>query len=435
MACQQDRRIDSTSCVIRGRYLATTCHLSLRDKFAPENLAATIMNLSNLDGSTNFLLEPSWLKTLSIQGIERLDLLSLWRTWILSTFGEAISFGHPGPNPASELPALHLSREAISRGPATLGINLGGYYARLAYVSASDQILYGPEIKIGADGDSILRGISLDQFCKTISTWISSTGWRYSCVGMALAAPRGYQGIVPSSNLFKPCPQITNAFRSGLFRSTLASQLKCPVGIYNDGECNAVADWFATLSTNQSLYSLKLGTSIACGLVKDNRLSLLPLELAKCIITMNRPTQLANTIHPVTGIRGTLREAVGAGAVSIRYHNSTHAASQFPQFQLDVLAGKRRARSEAFNMAAALADGVALLVKYFGVMPLHIGGKTVEGEFGEYFVRLFKKALLQRAAHLSEQDILLTSWPATYSAAVGAALLGRGEHKVKHGEQ
>lgn len=412
-------------CTISGAHLELKKLFDASDESAALSVGAAVINLVNLDGSPRVTIHPDRARDLARRGVLAIDSSRYWRNWVASTFGGEFRLTEMPQQSSGRIIAQPLSHMLEKNLPAAVGLNIGGYLARVVHVDAGGRIALGPEVKLGSGRESILSGWTINSFCEHIASWIARTGWNYECVGFAWAAPRGSNGLAPTSHLFRPCPELAEGFRTGRLRRLLTDVLGCPVSFWNDGEATTVAEWFAAPDPTHSLISLKLGTSVACGAVILGNLCLLPLELAKCIVNPRPSLTSSNVIHPVTRIPGTLREAVGAGAVSIRYYGSPGAAHRYPDFLADVSAGKTTALLEVHHIVSALADAAILLKSVLGDFRLILSGKSVEGEFGHTVDKLLRHELSQRPRDSLGIQLLPASLPGTYAAAIGASFLAK----------
>lgn len=412
---------------ILGSYLRFTGSVDdLSEKLA-WIIGTDVINLVNLEGTPEIIVQPEFARKLASRGIDILDSKRGWRNWVFRTFGDELQLtGQSIERAIQSFPSLQLSDMRSAYAPACIGLNIGGFYARLVHVDKDGRILYGPEIRLKQGQESPLSGQSLRIFCQNIASWISEMGWDYKFAGIAWAAPRKKDRIKTELlHLFDPYPELAQEAQSETLQNLLADALGCPVSFWHDGEAVACAEWYNSPDYTSNLISLKLGTSVACGAVFGGHLCLLPLELAKCIIPTVANLEVNEASHPGILITGTVRGAVGAGAISMRYYRSSSAAHRFPEFQHEVLLGKRGAIIEMRFVASALADVVALLKNTFGNFKLVISGKSVEESFGRFLIELLNEEHSKRQYNLSDFEITLTSWPTTYTAAIGAALLAR----------
>lgn len=389
-------------------------HINNRD------LGINLINLVNLDGQTNIRISPAFLAETINSSIKSIDITGSWRKWVKETFGKSVCLTNTADENNKTLRGLVIDKhteELLDR--KTVGINFGGYYMRIILLN-HNQIIYGPSKRIEPQQ---IQKMSPKGLCKFISSSIKDIFPDYNSIGFAWAAPRGYRGIMVESHiLFENNLELQNFFKKKKFQNCLQESLGCQVSFWNDGEAIALADWVNNRRKTRNSMSLKLGTSVACGAIIDNKLCLHPLELAKCIISNNPFYYHYQTIHPDIFIHGTLREAVGAGCVATRYFGDIKFRERFIEFQRSVEARERRALLEFDNMVEAIRQSILLLNRIFKIndMRFFLGGKTLEGEFGNIFMLHLQKRIGEHNEEISVESSKFDD----HCAAIGAALLG-----------
>ena len=135
-------------------------------------------------------------------------------------------------------------------------------------------------------------------------------------------------------------------------------------------------------------------------------------------------------LHPVTYMKGTLRSIVGAGAIAHRYFNDNSGAHRFHEFQAAVLKNETRALKQLGMIVAGLRSGMALLFRIFGKGRFIFNGSYMQEEFGQLLLRFLHKEV---EGFLEPNQVTISQWPSSHSAAIGAAFLGYGASMNHHG--
>jgi predicted NBD/HSP70 family sugar kinase len=421
----------NTHCTIQGKFIKLRHELDSTKPFSRRRLAAKVINIVNLEGATSLCVIPSSALAAAKESLEDLDRCGRWRQWVETTLGRKltlVSTTRDTQSLRSNPMNITLSGSHKGTSAVSVGINIGGYYGRSVCIDAHGRVSFGPERRL-INGNSIsFEAITPERFCQELASWIRHEFTNYRYVGVAWAAPRGDSGVKPQlQHLFQSNSLLKAALKTGGVKQLLSEILRCPVSFWNDGEATAVADWFALHEPRSLSLSLKIGTSVACGAVVNSSLCTLPFEIAKCVIPWGSEVRRTDTVHPGICIEGTLREGVGAGSVAARYFGTTQAAHRFPDFQRRALEGDTAALRQVNYMAVALSESHYLLRECLGEFRFILGGKSMEGQFGRLLMtKLLENLRDHEICHSeSRSDALITPWPATYSAAIGAALLAR----------
>src|SRR5262249_39486006 len=128
-----------------------------------------------------------------------------------------------------------------------------------------------------------------------------------------------------------------------------------PVRSWNDGEAVAAAEAaFADRIRTRPLLALKMGTSMASGLATGDSVIALPMQLAKFSLCV-RP-RIAYT-HPITGMRGTARDLIGAEAIEKTFKHAMNDKSlTYRDYCEAVVRGNAVARELAIGAIEAIAE-------------------------------------------------------------------------------
>ncbi|QJS99678.1 ROK family protein [Streptomyces asoensis] len=380
------------------------------------------MNLVNVQGSGEIVINPASRRDPVSAALERADPTGSWRDWWYRASGVPVRLSEGVPSTVA-MPVHRFSPLEGEAGPdPLLGINVGGHYLRLVRVCGGT-VVGSRETRLGTGQGSALSGISLRSFVELLTGDELSHGVRG--VGIAWSAPRTSIGLRAMSILTEGGGEVFDLLDAGELDSALTKALGCPVHSWNDGEGVAAAEALARPpGEGRSLLALKLGTSFASGLaLGTHQVSALPMQLAKCLPASPPPECLA---HPMTGLHGTARDALGAASVTEAYRR----LADLPQadYKDYCLAAVRRhpvAMRLARSAARTVAELAHLVSTLWSPADLVLSGRNLRQlPYRQMFTGLVRHELALLPSGVTLVD---PAGDVSLSAALGAAALSRAQ--------
>jgi predicted NBD/HSP70 family sugar kinase len=211
--------------------------------------------------------------------------------------------------------------------------------------------------------------------------------------------------------------------REGNLERQLEKRWKCAVSSWNDGLAVAASQVCADPDRPpRTQLVLKLGTSLAAGLVRDGKVVDLPLEMAKCLLDVQ---PLVSYEHPTVGLRGTARDLIGADPLVATYRKLSHRPdATFADLEEDALAS----RAEARRLLERAARGVALLARLaqslWRDLELVVTGRNIsDRRIRDLFLKSVRDDLERVAGGI---PIRSSAGDPDLSAAYGSAILAQG---------
>ncbi|MDR6979042.1 hypothetical protein J2X68_005776 [Streptomyces sp. 3330] len=378
------------------------------------------MNLVNIQGSGDIAITPASGRDDVASALERVDPTGSWRNWWHQASGVPVRLSDGASVPGAT-PVHRFSPLEGGAGPdPLLGINVGGHYLRLVRVCGGT-VVGSREMRLGTGHESALSGISLRSFVELLTG--DELSHEVQGVGIAWSAPRTSIGLRAMSILTEVGGEVFDLLDAGELDNALTKALGCPVLSWNDGEAVAAAEALARPpGEGRSLLALKLGTSFASGLaLGTHQVSALPLQLAKCLPTS---PPLECFAHPMTGLHGTARDALGAACVTEAFRR----LADLPQADYeDYCRAAVRGHPVAMRLARSAARVVAELahlVRNLGSpVDLVLSGRNLRQlPYRQMFTGLVRREL---ALHPSGVTLLDPAGDVSLSAALGAAALSR----------
>ncbi len=365
---------------LTGTYLSVTVPGSARDA------ACALINLVNVQGAGPVRVEPREGCRCLEAALDALDARGGWRAWWYRESGERVSLtdsrveGLPVP--------LFRCDSTLAGTGRCLGINTGGTYLRRVWlddgnISAAESVRRGGARRSPLPGLERLRGVRQ--------------------VGIARIAARTRRGLTAT-----PPDEV------------LGGMLGCPVRSWNDGEAIAAAEAVSRPpGDRRAMLVLKLGTSMAGGIVAPGGVCGLPLQLARCIPSA---APISAFEHPRVKLRGTVRDLVGAGPMTDTYRLLTgRPAATYAEFTRAAVKGDPEATRILMGAAAAITDVSRLMSSFWSPMDVVVTGRSLRNEA---YRGILHEMLAARFGMLDERLALLE--PAAdpdLGAAVGAVVL------------
>jgi predicted NBD/HSP70 family sugar kinase len=314
--------------------------------------ARHLVNLVNVQGTGPIYVRPVKSAPSLAAELELLDSTKRWRNWWREASGTELEFS-PTPVERLEPPTLALGQP--DRETITVGINVGGHYLRVVRCRGK-VIERSHSVRIGSGTSSLLSDLGLAGLADPVQGMLDGV----TAVGIAWAAPSVERHVHPLSMQTRVSAEVAALLGEGNLERQLARRWKCAVSSWNDGQAVAASQVSADADrAPRSQLVLKLGTSIAAGLVRDGEVVDLPLEMAKCLLDVQ---PLLSYEHPTVGLQGTARDLIGADPLVATYRTlSRREDATFADLQQDALASPR---AEARLVLERAARGVAALARF-----------------------------------------------------------------------
>jgi predicted NBD/HSP70 family sugar kinase len=393
-------------------------YISLDVNGTADDAARGVVNLVNIQGSGRISLSQIGIYDRVIHRLTELDPSAEWRGWWGHASGARVSVSDK-PIERASVPMRPLPKSMRGSGKS-LGINVGGRYARLVWLQ-DGQAAHVERIDLeGVDDVAHVRG-SVKALARFICHHDVSKDLQF--IGIAWSAPRTALGLRAMSLQMRRVGEAADLLDAGQLDAILTGLCGCPVRSWNDGEAVAAAE--ANLRPGGSggaLLVFKLGTSFATGLAVGSNVCLLPMQLAKCVLLV-RP--IREYSHPSVGLKGTARDLIGAesiertyaelsGVRDASYEDFCQAATREDDVAMNILAGE----------AAGLAELCETVERIWRPVEVVATGRNVsDSDFRELLYRYFTTALCSRGLRTT-----LTSpvCDVDLGAAMGAAILTYG---------
>ncbi|MGX5214310.1 hypothetical protein ACWKT3_37440 [Streptomyces violaceus] len=406
--------MEATGQRITGRYA------SLAVDGPPAEAARNLVNLVNVQGPGEIVITPASKRSQVGEALERLDSRGSWRAWWHRAAGEPVELtdGTPSRLPT---PVHHFSPFEGEAGAAPqLGINIGGHYLRLVRIHRGE-VVGSREKRLGSGRQSSLFGISLRSFLEMLTGDELAHGVRG--VGIAWSAPRTRVGLRAMSILTEGGGEVVGLLDTGELDSVLTKALGCPVYSWNDGEAVAAAEALARPGVrDRPLLVLKLGTSFASGLaLGTHEVSALPMQLSKCLPRTVPPQRFA---HPMVGLHGTARDALGAACVTETFRLLTgRPRADFEDYCLAAVRGEPVATRLARSAARTVAETAHFVSGLWSPVDLVLSGRNLRQlPYRQKFTGLVRHELALLPSGITLLDPV---GDVNLSAALGAAALSR----------
>jgi predicted NBD/HSP70 family sugar kinase len=312
-------------------------------------------------------------------------------------------------------PAQTLSYRASSTD-MMLGVNVGGRYARLVWLQGWRIVAERSVDLEQSDYRRHVRGSvrDLTEFFRR-----HDESKDLACIGIAWSAPRTALGLRAMSLQMRRLGEAAELLQAGTLDETIATICGCEVYSWNDGEAVAAAEatWRARLG--RPMLVLKLGTSFASGIATGKAVSLLPMQLAKCLLS-TQPIRAYR--HPSVGLRGTARDLLGAEPIEATYRELTeNDAATYDDFCADVGRGEPLADEILARAATALAELGGIIERTWFAVDIVPTGRNVRDSlvrlrFYDHLAKALKARNVKSRLSPPVCDVDL-------SAAIGAAVL------------
>uniref|UniRef100_UPI0031DEE30B hypothetical protein n=1 Tax=Streptomyces hawaiiensis TaxID=67305 RepID=UPI0031DEE30B len=379
------------------------------------------MNLVNLQGAGEVAITPTSMRREVGEALERLDPPGSWRAWWHRAAGEPVELIDGPPSQLLPTPVHGFGPFEREAGAAPqLGINIGGHYLRLVRIHRG-KVVDSREKRLGSGRQSSLFGISLRSFLEMLTGDELAHGVR--SVGIAWSAPRTRVGLRAMSILTQGGGEVVGLLDTGELDSVLTKALGCPVRSWNDGEAVAAAEALARPGgRDRPLLVLKLGTSFASGLVLGaHKVSALPMQLSKCL---PRTVPSERFAHPMVGLHGTARDALGAACVSEAFRLLTgRTRADFEDYCLATLRGDPVATRLARSAARTVAEMAHFVSRLWSPVDLVLSGRNLRQlPYRQKFTELVRHELARFPSGITLLD---PAGEVSLSAALGAAALSR----------
>ncbi|MFE9763496.1 hypothetical protein ACFYPC_03000 [Streptomyces sp. NPDC005808] len=400
---------------ITGRYA------SLAVNGPPAEAARDLVNLVNVQGAGEIAITPASKRSQVSEALERLDPTGSWRAWWHRAAGEPVELTDGAPSRLLPTP-VHGFRPFGGEGDAAplLGINIGGHYLRLVRIHRGE-VVDSREKRLGSGRQSSLFGISFRSFLEMLTGDELTHDIRG--VGIAWSAPRTRVGLRAMSIVTEGGGEVVGLLDTGELDSVLTKALGCPVHSWNDGEAVAAAEALARPGgRDRPLLVLKLGTSFASGLALGaHEVSALPMQLSKCLPRTVPPERFA---HPMVGLHGTARDALGAGCVSETFRLLTdRPRADFEDYCLAAVQGDPVATRLARSAARTVAETAHFVSCLWSPVDLVLSGRNLRQlPYRQKFTELVRHELALLPSGITLLD---PAGDVSLSAALGAAALSR----------
>lgn len=387
---------------------------SLQIQGSPNDIARSFVNLVNLQGSGEIHVDPASSAGYVVERLEDLDPTGEWRAWWTRAAGTRPTV-IDRPVDAKPPPTQTLNYRASST-EMTLGVNVGGRYARLVWLQGNRIVAERSVDLEQSDYGRHVRG-SVRDLAEFFRRHDES---KYlACIGIAWSAPRTALGLRAMSLQTRRLGEAAELLHAGTLDETMAKICGCEVQSWNDGEAVAAAEatWRAELSRPMIVF--KLGTSFASGMVTNNAVSLLPMQLAKCLLS-TQPIRAYR--HPSVGLRGTARDLLGAEPIEATYRELTKkGAATYDDFCGDVGRGEPLADEILARAASALAELGGIIETTWLEVDIVPTGRNVQDLLVR--ARLYEHLVKALKARNAKSMLSPPVCDVDLSAAIGAAVL------------
>ncbi len=370
------------------------------------------MNLVNIQGVGPVGIPRSVNARELSDAIDELDVHGTWRQWWERVSGAPLSLGHRVP-PHVATPWDRLPREDSSSRPVrALGVNVGGTAARAVEMLALDR---SPEPR-SITATKALSGLTLSQF----ASLLGEPG-QYDRIDIAWSAPRVNARLVPESIGLQGVGEIAECMARGSLDEQLSSVCGCTVTSWHDGAAACAGEeWARNAVHGRPVLTLKLGTSFAAGLAWDGRVCGLPMQLAKCVL----PGQPCPGFqHPIVGIRGTARDALGAQSIGNSYTSAS--GTGFQAFERGVATGDPAALELVRASAGAICELIELVGRAWPLPDLVLTGQNLDAP--AFAARLRDEVRRESTRRALDFRLLDSRLSFSGVAAIGAVVLGVGK--------
>lgn len=397
-----------TSWTLSGAYRSLTVCGSVHDA------ARGVMNLVNVQGAGWIGVGPTGRSHEVVTAMEELDQNSAWRDWWAGTSREQIAISDRRPAQL-RTPYYPWQKADEARG-RYLGVNVGGSYLRLVWL-VNGSVECVEQLPLSIDDGLFVHG-GIHELAEMLTGRRRSRGLR--CIGIAWSAVRTPSGL-RSTALEAGGGRIADLLDLGVLDALLTKRCGVRVRSWPDGEAVAAAEAEARdRSRRRTLLVLKLGTSFASGLVTEHGVCGLPLQLAKCLLTI-RPAREYR--HPSVRLLGTARDLLGAQSIERSYREvSGISNATYTDFCRAVSVSDATALDIACRSASAIAELLDLVGSIWAPVDLVLTGKNIEDDGFRNFLWAHTDQLLrdQAAADMQRFD---HAWDPDIAAAIGAVSL------------
>ncbi len=387
---------------------------SLRVRGSPGEAARGVVNLVNMQGAGPIGVRPTGRFPEVASAVERLDPRSTWRDWWASTSGEPVAISDNCPARRGT-PYFPWRKPDHARGRC-LGVNVGGSYLRLVWL-VNGSVDEEERVPLGAG-----EGPSADGRVRDLVSLLTvprrSRG--LDCIGIAWSAVRTPSGLRSTALRAAGAERIAGLLDRGALDAVLTEGCGVRVRSWPDGEAVAAAEAVARRPARQrSLLVLKLGTSFASGLVTEDGVCGLPLQLAKCLLAV-RPVREYQ--HPSVRLPGTARDLLGAQSIERSYREASGIRdATYADFSRAVPRSDPVALYIAQRSAAAIAELTDLVGSMGAPVDLVLTGQNIEDQgFRAFLYHQTDQLLRDRPWDTQRCD---PSWDVDIAAAVGAVSL------------
>lgn len=382
--------------------------------------ARGLINLVNIQGPGRIELSPLDCSPQVEECVDRLDPSRDWRNWWIRAAGVELSIG-PYEGGHRQIPTFALPPSPSVTG-CTLGINIGGRYARLVWLRDGRIDAVRRVDLARADDDAHVKG-DVQELARSIvehpeSKYVKS-------IGIAWSAPRTAKGLRAMSLQMQRIGEAADFLHTGTLDDILSGFCGCQVRSWNDGEAAAAAEavWRPG-DENRSILVFKLGTSFASGLARGSTIYSLPMQFAKCLLAI-KPIQIYT--HPSVGLRGTARDLLGAEPIERTYRNlSGDSSTSYDDFCHGVVVGEDVALLIIEKAADGLANLVEIAEDIWSAVDVVVSGNNVRNpEVADTLYQSARRAFARRSLN---SRLLQPVCDVDLSAAMGAAMLSCATH-------
>jgi predicted NBD/HSP70 family sugar kinase len=302
-----------------------------------------------------------------------------------------------------------------------LGVNVGTTAIRAVEVFALNDVAEG-------EARAITATRSLNHMTRREFASLLGEPEQYDRVDIAWSAPRINGRLVPESTGLRDVGEIAVSMARGSLDEQLSELCRCKVSSWHDGAAACAGEEWAARRTehDRPVLTLKLGTSFGAGLVREGRVCGLPMQLAKCLL----PGRSRSTWqHPIVGIEGTARDALGARGIGNAY--ATRSGGTGVGFQ-EFVGGVADGDPVAVKLVRASAETICDLLEFVGRMlplpDLVLTGQNLEAS--AFNARLRDEIWSESARRGLDFGLLDSQLSFSGVAAIGAVVLGVGKDEA-----
>lgn len=387
------------------------------------HVARAVINLVNVQGPGTIAVAPPCLPALA-EYIDRLDPAGTWRSWWAAAAGQQVEL--VDIDQITVAPPCHPLPKTLARSGRCLGINVGGHYLRLAWLT-NGVVEHSATIRLGSGRQSVLARATVNDFVNMVESERCVTG--LTNIGIAWSAPRTPLGLRAMSILMDNAGELTDLMHSGRIDAVLTERFDVPVFSWNDGEAVVAAELMAgSHDSCRPLLALKLGTSMASGVATADGVSALPLQLAKFVLAKQPQCEYE---HPQIGLFGTARDLIGAESILSTYRTLMAAeGATYEDFCKAAVAGVPIALRLVRDAADAITEITSIISGLWSPVDVVVTGKNLEREdYRSLFTREVCNSLSTAGAVASLRE---PGCDHGLVAAIGAVYLSIGSSAQLH---